>query len=127
MLYVDEYIKKYLEYTLKFAHNINKQDQLLALLYRLGHGYHNNGNQYVCFLYRDFAPYSFGFSCVDLKDCEITETFGENGKESIITKKYNVKVWLQGGLIYHGPLEDGNKAETFSVQLTEHDGWSIHT
>ena len=34
---------------------------------------------------------------------------------------------MNGGVIYHGPLEDGNRPETFAVTLTQVNSWSIHT
>ncbi len=37
--------------------------------------------------------------------------------------------WFNGGLIFHGSHDHGGDggAPTFSVNLTPHDGWSIHT
>ncbi len=51
-------------------------------------------------LYRDFAPYSFGF-----RECY------PDGKTGIV-----------GGLIYHG-----NPDRSYSVLLEPFHGWSIHT
>ena len=34
---------------------------------------------------------------------------------------------MNGGVIYHGPLEDGSQPETFAVTLTQENSWSIHT
>ena len=34
---------------------------------------------------------------------------------------------MNGGVIYHGPLEDGSRPETFAVTLTETNSWFIHT
>lgn len=50
-------------------------------------------------IYRDSAPYSFGFSACG----------------------------MVGGCIYHGPTDSGGGAPTFSVSLSPTDGWSIHT
>ena len=44
MLYVID--KENLQKTLKFSYSIDKQDQLLFLLFRLGHGSYNNGKEY---------------------------------------------------------------------------------
>ena len=63
-------------------------------------------------LYRDSAPYSFGFT---LYAC------GESG--SI----HEVKRLFSGGIIYHGPLENGTYPETFSVTLSNQEGWQVHT
>lgn len=61
-------------------------------------------------LYRDFAPYSFGFT----------------------VEHYACGVWkagLVGGLIFHG-AHDGlgsGSAPSYSTTLTPTSGWSIHT
>lgn len=121
MLYVNSGLKDRLEKALQFAHKINKEHNLLANLYRMGEGW--NRKPYVCFLYSDFAAHSFTFACYDLTDCVIWDT-----KENcIFENKSGAKCWLSGGLIYHGPLEDDQESETFSIQLTENNGWSIHT
>ena len=101
------------------------QDQLLTLLARLGEGYWNNGKQYVCILSKDFAPYSFYWTMYDLKDCII----GEEKDEGWIIAKGGAKPWMNGGLIYSGPHDLGENTDfnTFSVNLTQHSGWSIHT
>ena len=64
----------------------------------------------VCYMGIDFAPLSFAFAIYTVKD----------GKE---------KVWFNGGLIFHGKHDNGGDggAPTFSVTLTPHSGWSIHT
>lgn len=121
MLYVPVDLKDRLTEALRYAHEINLEHNLLAQLYRMGQGW--SEKPYVCFLYSDFAAYSFGFSCFDLSDCEITKDM----EETIITRKYGAKCWMNGGLIYHGPFKNGLESEPFSVQLTKHDGWSIHT
>ena len=62
-------------------------------------------------LYKDGAPYSFGF---------IIEAQNANGEWT---------TWFNGGLLYHGP-HDGHgsgSAPTFAVSLTPTTGWSIHT
>ena len=122
MLYIHESTRENLDKALKFAFKVGKEHELLSQLYRMGEGWGRN-KPYVCFLYNDFAPYSFTFSCYKLEDCQITEDRGE----PVILIKPGTNSWMNGGLIYHGPLEDGSHAETFSVQLTPNDGWSIHT
>jgi Domain of unknown function (DUF4120) len=62
-------------------------------------------------LYKDGAPYSFGF---------VIEAEDANGEWT---------AWFHGGLLYHGP-HDGHgsgSAPTFAVSLTPTTGWSIHT
>lgn len=113
-------IKIYIEDTVSFANKINKQENLLQCLYRLGHGWYNNGREYVCILTKDWAPYSFGFACFDLKNIQITG-HAETG-EVVYTIRNGAKPFLVGGLIYHG----GNE-ETYSIQINPTDGWSIHT
>lgn len=63
-------------------------------------------------LFSDFAPQSFTF-CVMKKRCSEDEW----------ERLYN------GGLIFHGQHDSGGDggAPTYSVNLTPHDGWSIHT
>jgi len=64
-----------------------------------------------CWLYKDFAPRSFAF-VMERKDKEGT-----------------YQRWFNGGLIFHGELDSGVGAPTFSVRLgdTSKSGWSIHT
>ena len=117
--------QKYFKEVLKFAFDVDKEGELLSYLARIGNMYRaTKGEQYVCFLYKDFAPYSFTWSCYDLEDCEVVD-----GK---ICVKYGSRevCWLNGGLIYSGPLPNGDynsNKSTFSVNLTEHQGWSLHT
>jgi len=62
-------------------------------------------------LYKDGAPYSFGF---------VIEAQNASGEWT---------TWFNGGLLYHGP-HDGHgsgAAPTFAVSLTPTTGWSIHT
>lgn len=62
-------------------------------------------------LFKDFAPYSFGF---------VIESKDENDDWS---------AWFQGGLLFHGAHDgDGSgSAPTLAVTLTPCVGWSIHT
>jgi hypothetical protein len=68
------------------------------------------------FIWSDFAPHSFYFEEYpaghSLEECR-------NAWQSLRM--------MNGGIIYHGPLEDGRHAETFSVELTPSNSWSIHT
>jgi Domain of unknown function (DUF4120) len=62
-------------------------------------------------LFKDGAPYSFGF---------VIEAQDANGDWT---------TWFNGGLLFHGP-HDGHgsgSAPTFAVSLTPTTGWSIHT
>lgn len=67
-----------------------------------------------CKLWKDFAPYSFYF---------VMETLEDNGAGPVWER------WFNGGLIFHGPHDRGGDggAPTFSVNLTPHLGWSVHT
>lgn len=113
----------------KYAHQINKEHNLLQCLYRLGHGSwidDNKGGEqaYICVLYNDFSQLSFLFSYYDLKDFDYFDLDGE------MVLKRNAIPWLNGGLIYSGPLPDGKQntdESTFTINITKHDGWSIHT
>jgi hypothetical protein len=61
-----------------------------------------------CQLYKDFAPQSFAFDMM------------RNGKR-----------WFNGGLIFHGPHDNGGDggAPTFSVNLNPdtRPHWQVHT
>ena len=73
---------------------------------------HGNRGKTRCSLFKDFAPYSFRFFVLK-KD--------END---------NYKFWFNGGLIYHGPHDNGGDGSfpTLSVNLSsQKHGWSIHT
>lgn len=63
-------------------------------------------------LFSDFVPHSFYW--------ELHTTRIPEGTKTRI---------MNGGLIYHGKLEDGSQPETFSVNLCPnvHNNWSIHT
>lgn len=75
------------------------------------HGTDGNRPMTRVTLHTDFAPHSF----------------------SIVWERRNTqgewKYWFNGGLIFHGPHDNGGDggAPTFSVSLTKHHGWSIHT
>jgi len=62
-------------------------------------------------LFKDFAPYSFGF---------VIERRGAGGEHTQL---------LTGGLLFHGSVDGygSGSAPTFSVTQTPVDGWQIHT
>lgn len=62
----------------------------------------DNNAGYDCVLYKDFAPYSLGFTF------RYREDFSN--------------ILLHGGLIFHG-----NPDESLSVQLIPKEGFAIHT
>lgn len=63
-------------------------------------------------LFLDFAPYSFSI------------VWERRNRE---TGKW--EYWFNGGLIYHGPHDNGGDGgmPTLSVNLTPYHGWSVHT
>ena len=101
---------KHLLSTLDFADRAGKRDDLENRLRYL----HTYGGEKTtrCVMYHDFAPYSFSF-VMENEDPETGEW----------------KTWFNGGLIYHGAHDLGGDggAPTFSVNLSPHDGWSVHT
>lgn len=90
------------------AEQLGLTDQLNEQLERLGQLFQGGNRKVACHLYGDFAPFSFAWSLVD-------EDEG--------------RVFYNGGLIFHGPHDNGGDggAPTFSVSLSPHDGWSIHS
>jgi hypothetical protein len=68
----------------------------------------NEGKPSEVALFTDFAPYSFYW---------------------VWKEKESGRMIMNGGLIYHGSHDNGGDggAPTFSVNLTPHKGWSIHT
>ena len=107
--------------TVAFAKNVglyedpgNKNNALsnrLAYLEKYGGKSEDGAERMRVRLFRDFAPYSFGF---------------------VIEQKTATDEWarlFEGGLLYHGP-HDGNGSgagPTFAVTLAPTLGWSIHT
>jgi hypothetical protein len=92
-----------------FADRVKLRASLEECLERLQGPYFSRETRTT--LYTDFAPHSFGFD---------KEFLHEDGTWHLA---YN------GGLIYHGPHDNGGDGggPTFSVSLTPHNGWSIHT
>ena len=94
-----------------FADRTGQRKELDAQLTRLESMTRNrDGLQDDLYIFPDFAPMSFYF--------EIYRS-GEQRDQKL-------RLW-NGGLIYHGKLENGSKPETFSVNLTPCNSWSIHT
>ena len=62
----------------------------------------------------DFVPHSFYFQMYP-------DTF------DTIPNDWQKHRHMNGGIIYHGPLEDGARPQTFSVNLTPQNSWSMHT
>lgn len=68
-----------------------------------------------CVLYKDFAPYSFEFVMLKVKD-------------SGGTRLLEPWMWFNGGLIYHGQGSSGAEFPELSVRLGDTDeDWGIHT
>ena len=65
----------------------------------------------------DFAPHSFSI---------LWERWE---KDSSGATRPGWRRWFNGGLIFHGPHDRGGDggAPTFSVNLSPHVGWSVHT
>lgn len=99
--------KRYLTDTFSYARSIGKETNLLVNLFKLAHGYHNNGQEYMCILHQDFCPYSFLFSCWNLRDITIGTKI--DTEEIYINIQPDANPWLSGTLIYHDNY------------------WSIHT
>ena len=89
----------------EFAKRINKEENLQLWLEHLEQVDRNNP-EIETVLTNDFVPFSFEF---------------------YRREKVNHRWRGNGGLIYHGPLEDGTKSQTFAIQIDPTDGWSIHT
>jgi hypothetical protein len=106
IVYNDEHMKAACE----FADRTKQRDQLESCLNDLARMAENN--QAYAHLFTDFVPHSFYFEIYRTPDRE-----GRNRSD---------RLW-NGGVIYHGPLEDGSTPETFSVSLTHQRSWSIHT
>jgi hypothetical protein len=104
------YDEEHLKAACEFADRTNQRAQLDSQLDTLARIAENN-NAYA-HLYTDFVPHSFYFELYPTADRE-----RRNRNERI----------MNGGVIYHGQLENGSSPETFSVTLTPQRSWSIHT
>ena len=107
--------QKHFEEVVAFAkkNNMYDVDEPGALKRRLDYleNYGGDPQTVRARLFKDFAPYSFGF---------VLEKKSATGDWA---------TWFEGGLLYHG-AHDGNgsgSAPTFAVTLTPTSGWSIHT
>ncbi len=114
MLNVAEHCQDKLEATRAFADSCGPEwrKQFEARLSFLDtYAEHGDRGKTRCQLYTDFAPYSFYF---------VMERRAADGEYSR---------WFEGGLIFHGPHDNGGDggAPTFSVNIGNGYGWSIHT
>jgi hypothetical protein len=111
--------QSYLEEVVAFAKKVHLYDSdsnaslknRLDYLARYGGKKQDGSDKTRARLFKDGAPYSFGF---------VIEAQDANGDWT---------TWFNGGLLYHGP-HDGNgsgSAPTYAVTLTLTTGWSIHT
>ncbi len=109
-------VTDYLATVRAFADTTGQRANLETMLDRLGKFFDVEGDGAGrTTLYKDFAPYSFGF--------EIERKSRDGGTPV---------AWVHmmtGGLIYHGKHDGGGNggAPTYSVSLSPADGWSIHT
>ncbi len=96
--------RRHLEEVVIFATKVGKLDSLIACFDRLQAIATNTKSKVR--LTPDFAPHSFFFTLAR--------------EESTV---------LVGGVIFHGKHDNGGDggAPTYSVNLSPHDGWSIHT
>lgn len=109
---MDETSLEYFRSVEKFADRTGQSVQFEQAIQRLSN---------FCFegcivvLYSDFAKESFYF-CIFEKDLPANQ------------RNLDTRI-MNGGLIYHGPLEDGTHDQTFTVQLvpSTENNWSIHT
>jgi hypothetical protein len=94
---------EFLQNILKFAERTKQEEQLLKQLERLADWAHEEGEVHLGW---DFAPYSFSWGWI-----------------------VNGQCYINGGLIYHGAHDNGGDGgdPTFSVNLIQTNGWSIHT
>ena len=95
----------------EFAHRTNQTDKLEREFAHL-QKWSENGNLKT-WISPDFVPHSFYFEMYP-------DTFDRIPND----RKHRD---MNGGIIYHGPMEDGARPETFSVNLTPQNSWSMHT
>ncbi len=95
-----------------FADRVGLRDDLeQQLRYLDEYAEHGDRGRTCCRLYRDGAPYSFGFVMTVRREGGVYRT------------------WFNGGLLFHGPHDRGGDggAPTFAVCLSPTTGWAIHT
>lgn len=119
-LFFSEEGKDRLIETWEFAKRTKQTGNLIAVFNNLAN---RRGDVVV---YDDFAKYSFfwqwfssrvGNEPIDSPALSLDERVAR-------WQEYRVMV---GGVVYHGPLDNGEKEQTFSVQLEPTNSWSIHT
>lgn len=105
-------VPEHLQEAREFAKRTQQTDKLDAVLERLlclAENCHARA-----WISPDFVPYSFYFQLYP----ETMESIPDDWQ------RYRI---MNGGVIYHGSLEDGSHPETFAVTLTRENSWSIHT
>lgn len=102
-----------------FADRTNQRAQLdekIAYLETICNADHHE--QWTLLIYSDFAPMSFYFQIYPTASLINGEQIPHDWQQHRI---------MNGGIIYHGKLEDNTRAETFAVELSPSNSWSIHT
>ena len=114
MLVIAEQAQEFLDATKAFAESVGEADAFQSKLdYLDTYACHGDALVTKTHLYKDFAPFSFGFS---------------------ITKRQKdgtYSHWFEGGLIYRGPGQPGDgSGPSFNVQVAPSEkvhSWSINT
>jgi hypothetical protein len=147
MLVYDESLEKdltdalQLSYLLQEKQAINKHQLLEKQLEYLSmYANYDHIDNCIVVLYSDFAPFSFSILWYlkgkDTKTVwepkDIQRALSERGKYvsvADVLDHYGYRFWMNGGLIYHGPHDNGGDGgfPTFSVNLSPVNGWTIHT
>ena len=105
-------VPEHLQETREFAkrtHQTDKFEEILTRLNNLAENCHAKA-----WISPDFVPYSFYFQLYP----DTMESIPDDWQ------RYRI---MNGGVIYHGALENGSHPETFAVTLTQENSWSIHT
>jgi hypothetical protein len=147
MLVYDESLEKdltdalQLSYLLQEKQVINKHQLLEKQLEYLSmYANYDHTDNCIVVLYSDFAPFSFSIlwymktkdALDDVSIEHIEDMINRRNKYLSVTdvlNTYGYKFWMNGGLIYHGPHDNGGDGgfPTFSVNLSPVNGWTIHT